>query len=85
MSWIAWANIWSRILKTVLVRACYLLFNTGLLDESKRMSKIDSPVDTCREATKTEEGSFLNKEDSQTYTSGSVASPGTELHSAALN
>ena len=61
------------------MRACYLLFNTGLLDESKRMSKIDSPVDTCREATKTEEGSFLNKEDSQTYTSGSVASPGTEL------
>ena len=67
------------------MRACYLLFNTGLLDESKRMSKIDSPVDTCREATKTEEGSFLKKEDSQTYTSGSVASPGTELHSAALN
>ena len=65
--------------------ACYLLFNTGLSDESKRMPKIDSPVDTCREATKKEEGSFLNKEDSQTYTSGSVASPGTELHSAALN
>ena len=49
------------------------------------MSKLDSPVDTCREATKTEEGSFLKKENSQTYTSGSVGSPGTELHSAALN
>ena len=65
--------------------ACYLLFNTGLSDESKRMSKLDSPVDTRREATKMEEGSFLNKENSQTYTSGSVCSPGTELHSAALN
>ena len=63
----------------------FVIFNTGLSGESKRMSKIDSPVDTCREATKTEEGSFLNKEDSQTYTSGSVASPGTELHTAALN
>ena len=49
------------------------------------MSKLDSPVDTRREATKMEEGSFLNKENSQTYTSGSVCSPGTELHSAALN
>ena len=67
------------------MRACYLLFNTGLSDESKRMSKLESPVDTCREATKTEKGSFLNKENSQTYTLGSVGSPGTELHSAALN
>ena len=67
------------------MRACYLLFNTGLSDESKRMSKLDSPVDTCREATKTEERSFLNKDDSQSYTSGSTGSPGTELYSAALN
>ena len=67
------------------MRACYLLFNTGLSDESKRMSKLDSPVDTCREATKTEEGSFLNKENSQSYTSGSAGSPGAELYSAELN
>ena len=67
------------------MRACYLLFNTGLSDESERMSKLDSPVDTCREATKTEEGSLLNKENSESYTSGSAGSPGTELYSAELN
>ena len=64
------------------MRVCYLLFNTGLSDESTRLSKLDSPVDMCREATKTEEGSFLNKEKYQSYTSGSAGSPGTELHSA---